>query len=184
MRGSFGRRAAALAAVAAAGVTLLGGCGSSQTDKAVEVADTVRATGGITVSDGWVRATKGTSDESMTGVFMRVRNTTDSQVTLVSATSDVAKSAEIHEMVMRDGAMVMQPVEGGLEILAGETGVLQPGGNHVMLMGLKRSLAPGDEVQVTLEFADGSKQALTLPVKMFTEEQPHYHASPSPTPSA
>lgn len=143
MRGWGGRRVAALAAVGAATVALLAGGGGEETEKAAEVSDTVAATGEITVSDGWVRATKGTSDTSMTGAFMRIRNTNDSQVTLVGAASEVAKTAEIHEMVMKDGAMVMQPVEGGLEILAGETAVLQPGGNHVMLMGLERTWPPG-----------------------------------------
>lgn len=51
-----------------------------------------------------------------------------------------------------------------------------PGGDHVMLMGLDGELAPGDEVDLVLEFSDGSQRELTVPVKEFTEEEGHYHA--------
>ncbi len=167
----------------AASVALLAGCSDADrgTESVAQVADDPG--GEVTLLDGWVRATTGAEDTSMTGAFMRIENTTDRQITLAGASADVAARAEIHEMVMQDGAMVMQPLEGGLEIAAGETAVLQPGGNHVMLMGLDRPLAPGDEVTVTLQFADGSTQESTFPVKAFTEEEPHYHGSPSASPS-
>ena len=154
---------------------LLAGCGE---DTADSDAAALAATGGISVADGWVRATEGTDDPSMTGAFMQIKNETDSQVTLVGASTEVAGMTEIHEMVMKDGGMVMQRIEGGLEIPAGELTVLQPGGNHVMLMQMKDELAPGDEVTLTLEFADGQTEELTLPVKAFTEEEGHYHESP------
>ena len=57
---------------------------------------------------------------------------------------------------------------------------LMPGGNHVMLMGLSEELAPGDEVELVLEFSDGSARELTVPVKEFTEEEGHYHESDAP----
>lgn len=46
-----------------------------------------------------------------------------------------------------------------------------------MLMGLTDELTPGDEVSLTLTFDDGTTQDLVLPVKAFTEEEPHYHES-------
>jgi periplasmic copper chaperone A len=161
-------------ALSGALLALLAGCGEdSGADVAAKAAPVGEAE--VEVTDGWVRATKGTEDPSMTGAFMSIENLSDVQVTLTGGSSDVAGMAEIHQMVMKDGAMVMQPIEGGLEIPAGQTTVLMPGGNHVMLMGLKSGLAPGDEVEVTLEFADGTTEDLTLPVKKFTEEEPHYH---------
>lgn len=163
-----------VASVAALG--LLAGCGESTED--TEETAAAATGGGVSVADGWVRATEGTDDPTMTGAFMQIRNESDSQITLVGATTEVAGMTEIHEMVMKDGAMVMQQIEGGLEIPAGELTVLQPGGNHVMLMQMKDELAPGDEVTLTLEFADGETEELTLPVKAFTEEEGHYHESP------
>lgn len=163
-----------LVALVLAGTTLAG-CGEdSEPEVAAPVA--AKSSAEVTVADGWVRATAGTKDPSMTGAFMQIENGSDEQVTLTGASAEVAGMTELHQMVMKDGKMVMQPIEGGLEIPAGQTTVLQPGGNHVMLMRLEEELSPGDEVTVTLEFADGGSEELTLPVKEFTEEEPHYHA--------
>jgi len=134
----------------------------------------------VVVSDGWARATEGTTDTSMTAAFMNIDNPTDTPIVLVGASSPVAPMVQLHEMVMQDGVMTMQQMQGGLTIEANRGKTLAPGGNHIMLMGLTETLAPGDEVSVTLQFQDGSTLPLTLPVKAFTEEEPHYHATESP----
>lgn len=134
----------------------------------------------VVVSDGWVRATEGTTDTSMTAAFMNIDNPTGGDIVLTGAASPVAPMVQLHEMAMQDGAMVMQQMQGGLTIGANRGKTLAPGGNHIMLMGLSEALAPGDEVTVTLQFQDGSTLELTLPVKAFTEEEPHYHATESP----
>ncbi len=145
-------------------------CGTSEADEAAPAEDT-----GVAVSDAWVRATAGTDDPSMTGAFMAIDNEGEENVELVGASSPVAGKVELHEMAMVDGSMVMRRIEGGIEIEAGFGQVLMPGGNHVMLMGLEDELAPGDEVDLVLEFSDGTEQQLTVPVKEFTEEEGHYH---------
>ena len=48
--------------------------------------------------------------------------------------------------------MMMQKVDGGLDIPAGQTVEFKPGGYHVMLIGLKRSLVPGDRFALQLVF--------------------------------
>jgi copper(I)-binding protein len=163
-------RAAGLGAALLLG---LAACGTSN-------ADTAASPPTIEVSDAWVRATVGTEDPSMTGAFMAIDNGGEEAVTLTGAASPVARKVEIHEMAMVDGAMVMRQVEGGLTIEAGYGQVLMPGADHVMLMGLTEELAPGDEVDLTLEFSDGSTEELTVPVKEFTEEEGHYHESDAP----
>ncbi len=136
---------------------------------------TTDAASSLVVGDPWVRATAGTEDTSMTAAFMTIDNTGDEDVTLVGASSEVAGMVEIHEMLMVDGAMAMQAMDAGLVIEAGRGKVLEPGGYHVMLMGVTTELAPGDEVDLALELSDGSTQELTVPVKEFTEEEGHYH---------
>ena len=124
-----------LMAVAACGSTTAEGDTAAAADPAA-----------VVVSDAWVRATAGTDDPSMTGAFMALDNEGEEDVTLTGASSSVAGMVELHEMAMVDGAMVMQRIEGGIDIPAGYGQVLMPGGNHVMLMGLTEELAPGDEV--------------------------------------
>ncbi|MFM1818956.1 MAG: hypothetical protein RIS61_554 [Actinomycetota bacterium] len=114
----------------------------------------------------------------MTGVFMTLTNDTGHDVTLVGGKSDAAPMVEIHEVV--DG--IMRKKEGGLLIKNGESAVLKPGGNHVMLMGMAQELAAGGEVTVTLAFDDGSELEVTGPVKVVNLEQEHYHSGePSPS---
>lgn len=162
-------------------ISALAACGSAETPTGKD-----NSAGKVETSYGWVRATTGTQDPSMSAAFMVIDNQTDEDVTLVGASSPVAGMAEIHEMVMgEDGAMVMQKSETGLTIAAGHLDELKPGGWHVMLMDLNQELKPGDEVDLTLEFGNGDKLDVTLPVKEFTEEDGHYHThSPSPSHSS
>ncbi|MEY4493355.1 MAG: hypothetical protein RL355_704 [Actinomycetota bacterium] len=114
----------------------------------------------------------------MTGAFMTLTNDSDHDMTLVGGKSDAAPMVQIHEVV--DG--VMQEKSGGLVIKARSSEVLKPGGNHVMLMGMKEPLIAGAEVTITLTFDDGSELDVTGPVKVINIEQEHYHSGePSPS---
>ena len=52
--------------------------------------------------------------------------------------------------------------------------LLEPGGDHIMLMDLAEPLLPGDEVELTLLFEDGTEHPYTATVKDFTGAQEHY----------
>lgn len=158
--------------VAALAATVLSACGAGASPSDDPAADGPT----IEVRGAWVRATSGTEDPTMTAAFMVIYNHGDTDVDLVSAETDAAATAELHEMASVDGQMVMQRVDGGITITAGRGKDLAPGGYHVMLMGVDRELAPGDEVPLTLRFSDGSVQRLRAPVKAYTEEKGHYHA--------
>lgn len=69
-------------------------------------------------------------------------------------------------MDMGDGemAMVMQEIEGGLPLPAGETVTLQPGGYHVMLLDIAEPLEEGDEIELTLDFENADDMTLTVEV--------------------
>jgi copper(I)-binding protein len=160
---------------------LVSSCGAAgkNVEAPVKAAATTPA---VIVEDAWVRATAGAKDTSMTAAFMSLTNPGPADIKLTSATSPVAGLVQLHEMAMTDGKMVMQEKTGGITVPAGSHAQLAPSGDHVMLMGLKHGLEPGDEVPLTLKFSDGSSHDLTVPVKAFTEEEEHYH--PTPTPSA
>lgn len=83
---------------------------------------------------------------------------------LLGATSDAAGDAQIHENRVDGATASMHPLD-GLDIPAGGYVELKPGGFHVMLLGLRRPLKPGDIVPVTLEFRVAGKLALEVPVR-------------------
>ncbi len=101
------------------------------------------------------------SGKYMTGSFMTIRNSGDSDVTLVGGSSPDAGFIEIHEVI--NG--VMNPLSSGLRIPAKDSVKLRMGGYHVMLMDLNTAIKAGDEVTVTLEFSDGQSVEYTAPVK-------------------
>lgn len=116
----------------------------------------------ITVEEAFVRLPPAEN----TALYFEVTNNGDSEIALVGASSDVATMVELHENIMNDGVMTMQPIEGQeIPIAAGATAVLEPGGLHVMAMGLTATLEEGDDVTWTLEFSNGCTTELTAPVK-------------------
>ncbi len=145
---SVHRRHSALAAGVLA-VGALSGCAGSST--ASDEPAATNATCTVTVADSWVKAT----DTEMTGAFGELTNTGDAEMVVVSASSPSAGMMEIHEVVDKDGSMVMQPLEGGLVIPAGGTATLAPGQNHLMLMGLTEPIEAGQTVEITMTCADG-----------------------------
>ncbi|WP_290662425.1 copper chaperone PCu(A)C [Aquabacterium sp.] len=130
----------------------------------------------VQVNDAWVRqAVKG---QSGTGGFMTL--TSRVPLTLVGFRSPVAASAELHEMSMQGDVMRMRAID-ALPLPAGKLVALQPGGHHLMLMGLTRPLSVGDHLQLTLKLRDGKgqmiKQTIRVPVlataPAATASQPH-----------
>lgn len=117
-------------------------------------------------SDGWVRVSEYSDHvDGMTGAFATIENHTDHDVTLVGGSAEIASMVEVHEVIMMDGEMKMQAKEGGILIKAGESVTLEPGGLHVMLMGLKEAILEGDEVTLTLDFDGYDDQTFTWPAK-------------------
>ncbi|MCF7983873.1 MAG: copper chaperone PCu(A)C [Thiohalocapsa sp.] len=116
----------------------------------------------LNVGDPYARAVPPGQPNS--AVFMQIENGGSEDRALVSAQSPAADVVELHTHRMQDGMMQMRRVE-RIALPAGETVTLEPGGLHVMLIGLKQQLSPGDEVDLTLGLDDGSSVVLTAPVR-------------------
>jgi len=114
----------------------------------------------VKVEDAWVRGTVAT--QKATGAFMRL--TPSANARLVEARSPVAGVVEIHEMAMEKDVMRMRQIP-GLDLAAGRTMELKPGGYHVMLMDLKQQLKGGEQVPITLVFEDAAKKRFTQDIK-------------------
>ena len=134
------------------------------------------STGAIEVVDPYVRAVPPVSRNS--AMFMQLQNSGDKAIALVSAASPAAQVVELHTHTNDNGVMRMRRVP-EIEIPAGQTTVLQPGGLHVMLIGLQQKLEVGGEVEVRLEFDDGSTRTLVAPIRavkgMGMKHKHHHH---------
>ena len=104
--------------------------------------------------------------------YMTLRNASREAVLITGVEADFAGRAEMHRTVVetttdaagRPSQIVrMQPVE-AYAIPAGQSLRLEPGGPHIMLIGLKRDLRAGEQVQITLRTASGEAIAVTATV--------------------
>ncbi|GAB3250280.1 hypothetical protein GCM10027425_07580 [Alteromonas gracilis] len=164
-------RSGALSAALAA-TLVLSGCGADEPDAApaAEASAAADAAPALAIGDSWIKAT----DTEMTAAFGVLTNSSDEDVVIESASTDVAGLVELHEVVEKDGQMVMQPKAGGISVPAGGEHLLEPGGDHVMLMDLQRALEPGEEIPVTLSLSNGQTLEFTAVVKEFSGAEEDY----------
>lgn len=97
--------------------------------------------------------------------YMTLTNTGDREITFSSAETPRAASVSIHQSIMNDGVMSMQPLKNGLAIPSGETVELKPHGYHLMLEKLKGPLKEGESIPMTLSFEGADTQRVELTVK-------------------
>jgi copper(I)-binding protein len=128
----------------------------------------------LKISAAWSRATvRGAS----VGVgFLTIDNTGAAPEKLLGGTTPSAEKVEIHETRSEGGVMTMRALPEGIVIKPGATLVLKPGSYHLMLVGLKAVLLPGEIVHLTLNFAKAGPIAVDLPVESFGATGP----SPAP----
>jgi hypothetical protein len=103
------------------------------------------------IEGAWVRSA--VPGQHGTGAFMKI--TAPQAMQLVGAATPVAGVAEVHEMKLEGDVMKMRAIA-ALDLPAGRTVELKPGGYHLMLMELKQSLKPGSTVPITLLLRDAA----------------------------
>lgn len=126
--------------------------------------------GALEIDRPWARATAPTAPAG--GGFLTIVNKGATADRLVAARSPIARTSEIHEMKMEGNIMRMRELDKGLEIPAGGTVTLAPGGFHVMLMGLKAPLQQGTKVPLTLVFEKAGNIDVELTVEGLGATQP------------
>jgi hypothetical protein len=113
----------------------------------------------VQAKDPWVRATA--PQQRTTGAFMRLESALGARI--VDVRSPLAGRVELHETRIEQGVAKMRRVQ-SLDIPAGGSAELKPGGYHVMLMDLKRELKEGDTVPIELvvEERGGRRQVVEV----------------------
>jgi protein SCO1/2 len=106
----------------------------------------------IRLDGPWVRRAPAMANtESKTAAYVTIVNRGQASDALLSATADVAASVEVHETRNMSGMMMMERVP-RIVVPPGARVELKPGGYHLMLIGLKQALSPGQTVTLTLVF--------------------------------
>ncbi len=105
----------------------------------------------LEVKDAWVRATNVTASAAM---YLTLENHDSTTVQILGVGSSDARVAELHESSDSSGVSRMQHLD-SLAIAPRATLTMQPGGVHIMLIDLARSVVKGDTVMMTLHLGDG-----------------------------
>jgi copper(I)-binding protein len=128
----------------------------------------------IRVDEVWARAMPlmtgtGMGSGTNSAVYGLIRNESRSADVLLGGATESALSVEIHESRLEEDMMRMRRVD-SLEIPAGETVELRPGGLHIMLVGLSKPLVDGSVLQLTLRFRHAGGVRVDVPIRSRNEE--------------
>jgi hypothetical protein len=121
------------------------------------------AAGDIEIAEGFVTSAGPRAPTAAAYVTIVNKGSEDDRLT--GASGAAARRVELHRHVLEDDVARMLPIPEGVPAPAGATVTLEPGGMHVMLMGLTEPLTPGASVALTLVFEKAGPLTLTLPVR-------------------
>ncbi|HEC04777.1 MAG TPA: copper chaperone PCu(A)C [Thiothrix sp.] len=143
-------------------VSVIAGCGGDK--PTAPVAEVIK------VENAYIRAMP--PGQKVTAMFMKLENTSADKHRLVGVEtieSNISNAVELHEHKHVNGMMKMGQVP-FIELQSNDMTALQPGGYHVMLIGLKQDLKLGDKVAMKLTFEDDSSVQIEPEVKTITTD--------------
>lgn len=138
--------------IVTAALSLAALCAQAQPAKAADIA----------ISHPYARAT--VPGQPTAGGFVTLTNGGQAADRLLSASAEVSKTVELHTMQIQGHVMRMRQVE-AIELPAGKTVELKPGGLHIMFIGLKAPLKEGDTFPMTLRFEKAGEVTVTVNVE-------------------
>ena len=166
------RKIGRIVAAVGAATLVLASCGSDDTTSSDTSTSTGDTSESLSVSDAWARSTP--EDAERTAIYLTVESHEDDTIIGASVPGDIAAEAELHEPAtegmdegMDDehggGAITMRAVD-QIPVAKGTT-TLEPGGYHLMLMGLVEPLIDGETFDLTLDLEHGSPLSVTVTVR-------------------
>ena len=123
----------------------------------------------VTVEAPWARASA--PRQEVGAAYLKLRSAMDDR--LVSVSTPVATAGQTHEMTMEGGVMRMRELP-GIALPAGRTVSLEPGGLHLMLMGLRAPLRVGDTFPLHLTFEHAAPMDVTVTVRSAGGQEMHH----------
>ncbi|MBX9752631.1 MAG: copper chaperone PCu(A)C [Roseococcus sp.] len=117
--------------------------------------------GALRIVNPWTRAA---GQGMQGGGFLTIRNTGATPDRLVGASSPAAGRLELHTHIRDGDVMRMRPVN-DIPVPANGEVTLQPGGLHLMLIGLTQPMNVGQSIPVTLRFEGAGEVTIQLAVQ-------------------
>ncbi|WP_345534793.1 copper chaperone PCu(A)C [Viridibacterium curvum] len=121
--------------------------------------------GKLRIIHPWARATA--PGAMAGGGFLKIENKGEAD-RLVSASAGVSEAVELHTMSMEGDVMKMQKLDRGIELPAGKTTELKPGGLHIMFIGLKAPLKQGEKFPLKLKFEKAGEVNVEVAIDAMT----------------
>ena len=122
--------------------------------------------GELVISNAWIRNTP--ANHHMTAGYLKIENGGNMDDKLIDVSSSIAKEVEIHQIMIENEIIKMRPLKDGLTIPAGDIVHLRPGSIHLMFLGLKQQILPGELYQINLTFLNVGKLTIKASVKSDT----------------
>jgi copper(I)-binding protein len=134
--------------------------------------------GNVMIHEPWARPSIGNAPNS--AAYMTLEIMGEESDRLVGGSCPVAEKAEVHTHLMEGGVAKMRPVD-AVEVSPGSPTVLEPGGLHLMLIGLNQKLEEGATIPLTLVFENAGEVTLEVPIKGMAGQGSMDHGSHATT---
>ena len=121
------------------------------------------AGGGVTITDAWARTTP--PGTTVGAVYFTATSELDDALVGAAVDPDVAATATLHSTTTDGAGTTSMAALESLDVPANGELVLEPTGNHVMLVDLAGPLEEGDTFELTLSFATAGDQTVTVEVR-------------------
>ncbi|MFW8567183.1 copper chaperone PCu(A)C [Orrella sp. 11846] len=133
----------------------------------------------LTFNDPWIRAS--VPGQKHGAGYVTITNPSGQATELKAVQSDRAKRVELHTILREDGVAKMRQVQ-DIPVPANGEVKLEPGGYHIMFVGLNKPFVAGENIPLTLEFTNQSPVIVNFEVKAATHnpvrgqsEHIHHH---------
>ncbi len=151
---------------------LLSACSGEPAEEA-ESQSAACASEDVSVSDAWMREAR--VGQPTSAAYLTLCNGSSIDDALVGVTFAGADAAELHITNMGSDGMASMAPSHTIPVAAGATATLEPGGAHVMLIGMQEAFAPGDKPTITLKFENAPPATIELEVRDEAHEGGAHH---------
>lgn len=125
----------------------------------------------VLLVDPYAKATPPNAKNS--AAFMKIQNTSNSDVELISANSNISKVTELHTHIEENGMKKMIQIP-SIKIPANSSVELKPGGLHIMFLGIQNQINENSNIDLNLTFSNGKTYELNpIPVKKVIPAKMH-----------